>query len=78
MPKVKLTTPMADELSAGIICFDVDGRTPQQVVDALEQRGVIASVTPSFYTPAHARVAPSLLTDERDLEATLREIRAIA
>ncbi len=77
MPKVKVTTPQADDLSAGIICFDVDGLTPKQVMKQLRDRDIVASVTPGFYTPPHARVAPSLLTVEQDLEATLSAIRGL-
>jgi selenocysteine lyase/cysteine desulfurase len=77
MPKVKVATPQSDDLSAGIICFDVDGLTPRQVERRLREKDIVASVTPSFYTPPHARVAPSLLTVEQDLEATLRAIRSL-
>ena len=32
--KVKLRTPMADELSAGINCFEIDGIEPEEIVEA--------------------------------------------
>ena len=74
MPKVKVHTPLSPELSAGIIAFEVAGLTPQQVAAGLHRKGIIASVTPGFYTPLLARVAPSLLTVEEDVDRTVRAI----
>jgi len=75
MPHVTVHTPMADELSAGIVCFEVDGMTPEQVVEALRARKIIASVTP--YATKYVRLAPSLLTLSDDVQKTLAEIRAL-
>jgi selenocysteine lyase/cysteine desulfurase len=77
MPKVKVHTPLSPELSAGIIAFEVAGLTPAQVVERLQQQGIIASVTPGFYQPNLARVAPSMLTLEEDGDRTLRAIAAL-
>lgn len=77
LPKVRIHTPMSPELSAGIIAFEVAGLTPRQVVEGLHRQGIIASVTPGFYRPALARVAPSLLTVEEDVERTVRAIAAL-
>lgn len=77
MPKVRVHTPASPELSAGIIAFEVEGYTPQQVVQRLHDEQIIASVTPDFYQPNLARVAPSLLTTEADVERTLRAIAAL-
>lgn len=74
VPKVKIHTPRSAELSAGIIAFEVDGYTPEQVVKRLHDRQIIASVVPGFYSPLLARVAPSLVTVEEDIERTLRAI----
>ncbi len=73
--KVKLHTPMAQELSAGIICFEVDGLAPAEVVKRLHAQRVVASVTPPFYEPPYARLAPSLLTLEADVD---RAVEAVA
>lgn len=73
-PKVKIHTPVSPEHSAGIIAFEVAGMSPEQVVARLHSQNIIASVTPGFYTPSLARVAPSLLTDEQDVERTVRAI----
>lgn len=77
MPKVKVHTPISEQLSAGIIAFEVAGLSPQQVVDRLHQQRIMASVTPGFYNPNLVRIAPSLLTIEEDVERTLRAIAAL-
>jgi isopenicillin-N epimerase len=76
IPKVKLLTPRDPALSAGIICFDVEGQSPAETVRKLLKRKVIASTSP--YKISHARLAPSLVNDEREVEAALRAVRDIA
>jgi selenocysteine lyase/cysteine desulfurase len=77
MPRVRMHTPLSPELSAGIIAFEVAGLTPDQVVRKLHDQRIIASVTPGFYEPNLARVAPSLLTTEADVARTVRAIAAL-
>jgi selenocysteine lyase/cysteine desulfurase len=72
MPHVTLHTPMSQDLSAGIVCFEVAGMTPRQVIERLRHRKIIGSVTP--YATQYARLAPSLLTSTEDIEQTLKEI----
>jgi selenocysteine lyase/cysteine desulfurase len=72
MPHVRLHTPTSPALSAGIICFDVAGRTPAQVVSHLHERGIVGSTSP--YPVSYARVAPSLLNDEAEVERTVAAI----
>ena len=74
---VRVRTPMSAELSAGIICFEVAGKTAEQVVSALGARGVVASVTPPFYPQAYARFAPSLLTLEADVDRAVAAVAAL-
>jgi selenocysteine lyase/cysteine desulfurase len=76
MQRVKLYTPKSDRLSAGIICFDIDGMKQTEVVARLHARNIIASTTP--YAVSYARLSPSLLTLPEDVETTLREVRALA
>ena len=75
MANVRLYTPMADEMSAGLACFDVAGLRPQQVVDRLHARKVIATVTP--YATSYARFAPGLLNSEDQVDRVLDEIRRL-
>lgn len=76
-PRVHVRTPLSDDLSGGIVCFEVDGLDPHQVVAGLRRRGIVASVTPGFYERSYARLAPGLLTLEADVERTLAAVRAL-
>jgi isopenicillin-N epimerase len=75
MPHVTLHTPMSQELSAGITCFEVAGLTPRQVVEKLRHRNIVGSVTP--YATKYARLAPSLINSPKEIETTLEEIRRL-
>ena len=77
MPHVKVMTPLADELSAGIVCFTVDGLAPAEVVSRLRKAGVLATVTPPFYTPAYARLAAGLINLESDVDQAVAAVRAL-
>ncbi len=76
MKHVRVHTPMAEDLSAGIVCFEIDGLTPAQVVKRLRERRVVASETP--YAVKYVRLAPSLLTSPQDVEKTLQTVRTLA
>ena len=69
MPHIKLYTPMSDELSAGIVCFDVQGMSSDNVVTALRKKNIIASVTP--YKTLYARLSPGLLVSPAEVDAAL-------
>lgn len=75
MPHVTLHTPMSQELSAGIVCFDVAGMAPRTIVERLRQRGIVGSVTP--YATKYVRLAPSLINSPQEIETTLKEIRTL-
>lgn len=75
MKHVKLYTPQGTDLSAGIVCFDVDGMKPEAVVEKLLQKKIIASTTP--YGVYYARVAASLANTPEEVDVTLREIRSM-
>ena len=76
MPRITLHTPMSQDLSAGIVCFEVAGMSPAQVVAELRRRSIVASVTP--YATQYARVAPGLLNSSNEIETVLRNIRTLA
>lgn len=76
MARVRLHTPRGSKLSAGLVCFEVEGLRPGEVVDRLLRRRILATTTP--YATTYARLAPSLLNTEEEIETTLREIRALA
>ena len=76
MPHVTLYTPMAESLSAGLVCFDVRGLAPRAVVQRLRERQIIATTTP--YSPSYARLAAGLLNSPEEVEQVLREVQALA
>jgi isopenicillin-N epimerase len=75
MPHVTLYTPIDEDLSAGLACFDVRGMAPRTVVQRLRDRRIVATTTP--YTPTYARLAPGLLNSPEEVEQVLREIDAL-
>lgn len=75
MRHVTLHTPMSQNLSAGIVCFDVDSMEPRAVVEKLRQRCIVGSVTP--YATKYVRLAPSLINSPKEVETTLEEIRKL-
>ncbi len=76
MGHVRLHTPRPPSLSAGLVCFEVRGLSPPEVVDRLLRRGIVATVTP--YTPSYARVAPSILNTPAEIDRTLRAIGSLS
>jgi selenocysteine lyase/cysteine desulfurase len=74
--KVKVLTPRDPTLSAGIICFQVEGQTTDETVQRLFERKVVASNSP--YKVSYPRLAPSLVNNEHEVEAALSAVRAIA
>jgi isopenicillin-N epimerase len=76
MPHVRLHTPLASELSAGIVCFDVQAMSETAVVERLRDRGIVATTTP--YAESHARLTPCIYNTAEDIDAALREVRAMA
>ena len=76
MPHVTLYTPTSNEMSSGLVCFDVKGVSPGDVVKKMHNKGIIMSSTP--YRISYARFAPSLLNNEQEIEQALAEIQALA
>jgi selenocysteine lyase/cysteine desulfurase len=76
MKHVTLHTPLADEVSAGMTIFEVSGIPPKEVVKRLHAKRIVATTTP--YVVSYPRLAPGVLNSPSDVEAALREIRAMA
>ncbi len=72
MSHVRLHTPMSESLSAGIVCFDVNGMTPEQVVERLAAKKIVASESP--YDPSCARLAGSLLVNEAQVDTAIKAV----
>lgn len=75
MPHVRIHTPMRPELSAGIICFDVDGHTPAEVVEGLREDGIVASTSP--YRVSYVRLAPSIINDDEEVSRSVGAVAAL-
>jgi isopenicillin-N epimerase len=75
MSHVTLHTPSSSSLSAGLVCFEVKGMSPEAVVKRLRARRIVATVTP--YSPSYARVAPSIINTPAEVDRALEAIRAL-
>jgi selenocysteine lyase/cysteine desulfurase len=71
-----LHTPKSPAFSAGIVCFELAGMTPRDVVAKLREKNIVASTTP--YAVSYARLTPGLLNRESDLERTVAAVKRIA
>jgi selenocysteine lyase/cysteine desulfurase len=76
MKHVTLYTPRSPSLSAGIVCFDVAGYAAVEVVERLDRRRVVGTVTP--YRTSYARLAPAVFNSTADVDAALRAVAALA
>jgi selenocysteine lyase/cysteine desulfurase len=74
---VRVVTPASPQLSAGIVCVEVDGQAPQRVVERLlSDHRVVASVTP--YATPYVRFGPGLYSSEADVRRAAKALAAIA
>jgi selenocysteine lyase/cysteine desulfurase len=73
---VRLVTPLAENVSSGLVCFDVEGIRPRDAVLRLAaEHRVLASVTP--YAVEHVRLGCGLQVDEADVDAAIAAVRAL-
>lgn len=70
---VRLHTPRDAALSAGICCFEVDGKKPEDVVKALLAKKVIASTSP--YANTYARLSAGIFNTEAEVDQALGALR---
>jgi selenocysteine lyase/cysteine desulfurase len=76
MNHVKLRTPMSEALSSGIVCFDIPGRDPGEIVARLRSdHNIVASVTP--YAVRHVRMGTSIVNSIEDVDAALAAIGSL-
>lgn len=76
MPHVVTYTPAGAELTAGMVCFDVNGLKAKETVERLLRKKILASTTP--YGVPFARVACGIMNTPGEVETTLRAIRGLA
>jgi selenocysteine lyase/cysteine desulfurase len=73
---LRVVTPMAAEVSAGIVCVEVDGVPPGDAVRHLRERGIVASATP--YATSYLRLGPSLVTTPEQVDAAIEAVSSLA
>jgi selenocysteine lyase/cysteine desulfurase len=73
--RLTLITPTDPEVSAGIVCVDVDGMLPANAVAELRSRGVVASATP--YETSYLRLGPSIATSPEHVDQAIEAITEI-
>ena len=76
LPNVKIVyTPTDPQLNAGMVCFDMNGLSAQQTVNALLRENIIASTTP--YAVPFARLAFGIINNQQEVEKTARALRSL-
>jgi isopenicillin-N epimerase len=75
MSHVRLITPMADELSSGIISFEVDGMTAAEVVSNLKAKRVVSTESP--YKESYARFTPGIINSKSDVDKALDAVYSL-
>jgi selenocysteine lyase/cysteine desulfurase len=68
-----LVTPSGQDMSSGMVCFDVADTPPGDVVGRLADAGFDASITP--YREEHVRVGPSIVTTPDEVDGLLDALR---
>ncbi len=72
MSHVELLTPLADELSSGIVSFKIKGLDTEQVVDRLMQKQVVATKSP--YVDSCPRFTPGIYNTPQEVEQALEAV----
>ncbi len=75
IPGLRLVTPRSPELSAGIVCCELDDLAASAAVKRLRAAGVVASVTP--YAEPYLRFGASVVTDQADVDKAVAAVRAL-
>lgn len=72
IPCVEVITPTDGRISAGIICFNINGMTPEETFKELRKRNIVASVSP--YRIRYARFTPSYFNTKDELNRAAEAI----
>ncbi|HUZ93817.1 MAG TPA: aminotransferase class V-fold PLP-dependent enzyme [Edaphobacter sp.] len=76
LPGVHVITPHQPELSAGLVCIDIDGHTAEEASVALAARQVIALSGP--YKRSHLRFSPFIYNSFEELDRAIAAVGAIS
>lgn len=74
-PRVRMHTPHSADLSAGLVAFEVEGIPPADVVRRLAEKRIVASTSP--YRVTYARLAPSLVNTEAEVDRAVAAVAAL-
>ncbi|MEU4331857.1 aminotransferase class V-fold PLP-dependent enzyme [Nonomuraea dietziae] len=74
-PRVRLITPMSAQLSAGLVCCEIDGVTPFQAVERLRAQRILTSTTP--YLQVYLRFGTSILTSPEQVDRAVKAVAAL-
>lgn len=69
MSHVQLITPRSEELSSALVCFEVEGFHPTEVIDFLRSQNIAGTTTP--YNLSYARLTPSILNTECQIDLVI-------
>ena len=72
---VRLRTPADAGLSAGLVCFELAGLDPDEVVRRLATRRIVASVTP--YARRYVRLGPGIVNSPADVDTVVRAVATL-
>ena len=72
---IRVVTPADPEVSAGIVCLDVEGLPPGNGVYELRQQGIVASATP--YQKSYLRLGPSIVTTPEQVDAAVEAVAGL-
>jgi isopenicillin-N epimerase len=72
MPHVKLHTPLSDNLSSGIIAFEVYGLSTEEVVTKLQEKKIVATAAP--YKVSYARFTPGIINTPSEIDIALEAV----
>jgi len=75
MPHITMHTPMSDDVSAGMACFEVDGMSPAEVVHRLRERSIVASTTP--YAVTYARLSAAIYNTEQEIDQIMSAVHEL-
>jgi len=75
-PGLTLHTPVDPELSGGISCYELKGINPEEIDKKLAEKRIRTNASP--YKVSYARVAAGIMNSPDEIDAVLREIRALA
>ena len=73
---VRLATPMADSLSSGLVCVELDGLSADRAVARLRDRRIVATVTP--YARRLLRFAASIRNTPEEIDHVIEAVSRLA